>query len=121
MYQINFSTKHAERDNYETGCDPDTSVMYEPNIFIKAENLSELIVKVKELFSVADDSLLFNSCDEVGRLDVQAYEGNDGTTVDLENESERKDWEAGKKEVWLATYTGIVEKTEIVDLSTYAK
>ncbi len=56
--------------------------------------------------------LLFNACEETGRIDVQRMEDDAGAKA-TEIEIER--WKQGKgQRLWLATYTGRLERKQMV-------
>jgi hypothetical protein len=120
MYHAKFILKHAERDYFETGCDPDDSATSEVNIECKGITLDALIDDVTSVFGVSRESMLFNACDETGRLDVQRYEGNDGAGLDKAlhdpETAPGKAWRAGTLKVWLCTYTATVTVEQAIDL-----
>ncbi len=117
VFAIVFESVHSELDNYQTGCNPDTSssrFLVEPIVF-EASTLKELLKEVKKLFNVSQKSLLLNSCGECGRLDVQTY----SLTVDglrCSYNRVKSDFEAGKRALWLNNISGHVTKTTKPDL-----
>ena len=100
--------KFAEVDIYKEGCQPETGVSHECDIEFKAESPSQLIEKIKEFFEVDDDALLLNSCDEIGRIDVQVLENGEGYKA---SQSEMKEWKIkGCIKLWACTYSFMVNQ-----------
>ena len=74
MFKATFNLKISERDNWVNGCDPfNSNSQFIDDIEISADNLGSLLRKICKYFNVSMDSVLLNSCDEIGRIDVQTY------------------------------------------------
>jgi len=73
MFIAKFNLKISERDNFENGCDPFNSNTRIINIEFESSDLSTLLREICKYFNVRIDSVLLNSCDELGRIDVQTY------------------------------------------------
>lgn len=118
-YQIAGFLKITEEDIYDDGCQPDTTIHTEVDIILRGGTLEELVNEILKFFGVEKDSVDFNSCDEVGRVDVSILENKYGYAA---NESEVSGWENGNVRLWLANYSGYVERiySESVDLSEFS-
>ena len=117
IYSVIFGIVHSELANFENGCNPSTSkgrFLDEPMIF-EASTLKELLREVKKVFNVSQESLLLNSCDEMGRLDVQTYSKTLDGLRDTYN-IHKSGFRSGSYDLWLNDITGKVTKTTIPDL-----
>ena len=114
-YQANGFLKHAEEDVYESGCQPDTANSYFGDMVFTGDTVGQVIEQVKAFCGADDDGLLLNSCEEVGRLDVQVIENEQGLPL---TEQEIEQWKSGEKRAWLVCYTWEVKRMaeEDVDL-----
>lgn len=113
MFRTQTFTKYVELDDYENGCDPDTATTYEVTIDFWDRTIDGLIKQIKEHFSVSDDHIILDACDEDGRIDIQIMEdyfGNAATQNDI------LFWKQNKRTLYLATYTTYVEKYEIIKI-----
>lgn len=110
MYIVINGFKHMELDDYEQGCEGE-GMFYALDVSFQSDTLETMLDKLKE-YSGCDDVLL-NSCEEQGRVDIQGYECDDGTTP---CEIELKTWKQGKKELYLVTYTYTIYKAEVSKL-----
>lgn len=73
VFKAEFGLVFSDLSNYGEGCiDKGSSRFIEP-IVLKAETLSRLIEIVCKHFNTEEDALLLNSCEELGRIDVQTY------------------------------------------------
>lgn len=110
----------AELDNYEDGCHGQSQMEFlkagEWNC--KADTLKELVQKLNSEFNGDDNSVLLNSCEKLGRIDIQvwqrqAFECSKPSAKTLEN------WKAGKIDLYLTTYIFNVQQVTIdLDLQT---
>lgn len=117
MLKIKGYLKFWEVDDFENGCDPDTSQSYFDTQFnIQAETELELVEKVKGFFNTEDDSIVLNSCDEDGRIDVQLMEDEEGCQP---TKQELAQWKKGKKKLFCSTYSLYTEKTETFKFSKH--
>ena len=73
VFKAEFGLVHSDLDNYQNGCTGKGSSRFIEPIVLKAETLSRLIEIVCKHFNVEKDALLLNSCEELGRVDVQTY------------------------------------------------
>ncbi|MCP3921319.1 MAG: hypothetical protein GY714_01910 [Desulfobacterales bacterium] len=116
-YMVMFSLVHSELDNFKKGCDPSTGCsrfLDEPLVF-EADTLKELLKEIKKFFNVSQSGLLLNSCDELGRLDVQTHSLTlDGLRCSYNRTV--KDFKTGKRDLWLNDICGHVTKIESPDL-----
>lgn len=104
-FSISGFSIYSERDSYESGCKPDSGRSYWDETEIEADNLKELIIKICNHLEVDYQELSFNACDEIGRLDAQRHEDDEGSPFDPHD---YEDWKKGELEGWLTTYTGFV-------------
>lgn len=102
--------KFSEEDIFSDGCQPETATHNSGNERFTADLLSSLIDKLKAFTGCQEDeNLLINSCEEIGRLDIQVMEDGEGTAA-TPQQIER--WKAGKERLWLACYTFQIEAVE---------
>lgn len=100
-------TKFAEEDKYQEGCMPGTAISFEENHTIKANSVEALLHVIKEDLHCNEEDILRDSCDEIGRVDVQRMEDENGDYV---TEHELELWRKGKIRLWSATYTYYIEQ-----------
>ena len=95
--------KDTEEDSFGEGRKPDTGQSASGNETFRAETLETLIEKLME-FACTDDksSVLIDSCEEPGRIDIQTMEDVDGTTPSAEQIA---DWKRGEETLYAATYS----------------
>ena len=115
-YEACGGLKHFEEDTYEDGCNPDTGGSSCVDIDFKSDSIGGLLKKIKEYFDVDNDSLLLNSCEEVGRIDIQVLENAEGYKA---LKSDIECWKDGDKILWSACYSFCVKcvTREEVDLN----
>ena len=118
-YIVTFDLKFSERDSFESGCygETETTFLDDP-IVITAANLESLLLKVRKHFNVDKNSLLLNSCDEVGRLDVQTYTKSKSGNKCTYNKN-KGGFKKGAFDLWLHCFTGEVTVVGVVDLENY--
>ncbi len=108
MLIIHGYVKMIEKDDWENGCDPDsTQTFFVDQFEISSSDEDGIIKAIKIEFDAEDGGLLLNSCGEAGRVDVQLMEDEDG------NKATKRDMDLFKlnqKQLWLATYTMYVQK-----------
>ena len=108
QYEARGWIKHAEEDIYACGCQPDTGSIFDGSDRFQAATIPELIESLMSFTGCNDrESVLLNSCDEPGRVDIQTMETEEGYPA---TESDIATWKQGHKRLWLATYTFHVEK-----------
>lgn len=95
--------KFSEVDIFEDGCQPDTAkTEFDDFTEFKGETKEEFLSEIKKYFDVDSDSLLLDSCDEVGRIDVERMERKSGakaTNKDIEL------WKLGQKSLYAVIYS----------------
>ena len=116
-YEISGWTKFAEEDNFEKGCIGDAQYNDGQDRF--CSNTLQGVIDLANRFTGNDDkeNILLNSCDEIGRLDVQVMEDENGTPA---GKMQTESWKQGKTRLWLVCYTFYVEEVtrKEVDLIT---
>ena len=96
-------SKFAEVDTYQEGCDPSTTQNQSGSDCFKGNTIEEVIKKCMD-FVGADsmDSCLLDSCEELGRLDIQTLENDGGYTA---YDRDIKLWRTGQLQLWSCTYS----------------
>ncbi len=110
MYLVNGCYKTAEKDSWEDGIIgdyQDTNI----DLTFKAHTLEALLVDLKEF--VGHEDIQLNSCDKIGRIDIQGLEDAEGLAP---SERELALWKEGEHTLYAVTYTFYVYKAELVDL-----
>lgn len=115
MFLFTANIVHREIDNFENGCDPHSSVtqffgsdLEELNI--EGESLKGLVKNICKHFNVDLNSVLLDSCEELGRLDVQTY--TKGTSaIKCRYNSLKKGFKAGEYDLYLNNISGTVTRT----------
>ncbi len=97
----------SEVDDFENGCDPDSTQMREDDSRFVGKNEVELLDKIREYLGVEKDAILLNSCGENGRIDIQRMEDSEGCQADKNDITQ---WKKGKRTLYAVTYTTQVEK-----------
>lgn len=105
-YEINGWSKFTERDNWREGCHGG-SVCYGGTELFTGDTARDAIEKACDFVGAdIDNDAEFNSCDELGRVDVSIMENADGyAATDYEIEK----WKNGEIELWNSVYTFHVE------------
>ena len=106
MFEISGFHKIAELDNFEEGCIEGINDSYF-DMHISAQDVPALVKQIISFIGAEDDSVSLDSCEEVGRIDIQKTEnaeGNDPTAREL------SDWKAGRINLYAVTYTCYVEE-----------
>jgi hypothetical protein len=118
-YEYNCFEKMVEEDSYEEGCLPNTCKSFEYNVTLRGDTLQELIKEIVDHFDIRKDYILFNSCDEIGRVDIQTSEDVRGNQVEVEEWSGYDAWKQGTRKLYACTYFGNIHlvSKELVDLS----
>lgn len=106
QYVIKGYIAFSEQDNYENGCILETSqTEFNDHYECKADNLKDLIAKLTLEFSASSvEDFLFDSCDELGRLDLQVYQTKP-FHCSKPNSSTLDQWKQGKRDMWLTCYS----------------
>lgn len=111
MYIVSKLFKSSEEDNYRDGCLPESASNSIIDVTFTNNTLAGLLEDLKNFTSC--DDILLNSCEEVGRVDLQGYEtlaGYKATDTDYEA------WKNAKKKLFYVTYTAYVYKAELSTL-----
>lgn len=111
QYEVNGWTKLAEEDSYTEGCLTETAQMFDGNDRFTAPTEKEIIKKLQEFCCVDENegNTILNSCDEPGRIDIQAMETGEGYRA-TPNQIEQ--WKKGEMRLWAVTYSFQVELVE---------
>lgn len=108
-YEVNGALKFYEEDVYAHGCTGNGSTTW-IDIRWQAETLLELVAKLNSFVQNNNpENVLYDACDEDGRLDIQVYENEYGHTVGA---NEIAEWKEGKRRLWLCDYSFRVERVE---------
>lgn len=113
-------SKNWELDDPEIGCLSDEA---NGEIFVDSHELQDptltgLVKKIMKLCDVEDlDAVLFDSCAEPGRLDVQTMEQYPGHCNEAAMENHLELWRAGKLRLFAVTYTFYVTKISEIKLA----
>jgi hypothetical protein len=97
----------SELDDYNEGCDSDTTQTREDDSRFTGATEQELINKIKEYLQVEDDAIVLNSCDEDGRIDIARTEDSEGNQASKQDISR---WKLGKKKLYCVVYSTYTEK-----------
>lgn len=120
MYLFTAHVVHREKDNFKNGCDFDSSVIQFfgsdlEELTIEGGSLKELVKNICKHFNVDLNSVLLNSCDELGRLDVQTYtKGTNAIKCSYNKYSEG--FKDGKFDLYLNSITGTVTTSDPLNL-----
>lgn len=121
MFLFTANIVHRELDIFDTGCEIEGGITqffgsHLEELEIEGESLKELLNNVCKYFNVDINSILLNSCDELGRLDVQTY--TKGTTaIKCSYNKYAKAFKAGDHGLYLNNISGTVTRTaEPLDL-----
>lgn len=107
-YEVSGFIKFAEEDIFADGCQPDSAATTsDSSLRWSSHDLDSLIGQLMAFVGCeSSDNVIRDACDEPGRLDIQVYEGAEGTPA---SEAEMALWKEGKKRLWLACYSFYVE------------
>lgn len=75
MLLVNGWIKYTDLDNYKQGCIKSLGGCCGHDSF-SASNIIDLLDKLKDF--CGHDDVLLNSCEEIGRIDIQGLENKDG-------------------------------------------
>ncbi|AMQ66662.1 hypothetical protein FDG96_gp03 [Bacillus phage Mgbh1] len=111
MYKIVGLMKFVEQDDFSRGCLPETAQHAEIDVSFSGATKQEAINRLLDFYGVDHDSIVLDSCDITGRIDVQVLENSHGLVA---CESEIEQWKSGQCVLWLATYMHTLYKVETV-------
>lgn len=109
----------AEQDNFENGCfGPGKHEFVSGNDWtLSRETLAELIADLCDEFKAEPDEVLLNSCDEMGRLDLQVQQRQPFMRSKLAQSTIDK-FKTGKIDLWSTNYIFQIELVSIdIDLA----
>lgn len=101
----------SEQDSWENGCfGPSKHESQSRSDFVvKADSFLSLQQELTSMFKSSD--FLLDSCEDDGRLDLQAYQLNAFQCNEMSATSKVK-WQEGKIDAWLTCYTFNVERVQ---------
>lgn len=109
MLEVNGWFKIAEEDNWEEGCRLEYT-SYSGTERFTAKTQDDLIQKLMGFVGTDDrETVLVNSCEELGRIDIQVYEDSEGCPA---TEFKMEQFKKGNFRIWIATYIFHVEEVE---------
>lgn len=108
-YVVNNFHAISEKDKYLKGCYGETLHEW-GKIDIKASTITKLLQKLQEEFNCTRDDILLNSCDELGRIDVQVLQLKAFNRHKISEKNYNK-FKNGEIDLWFTTYTVYVEMT----------
>lgn len=103
----------SELDNWEDGCQIDSSKSYfNDEFYLSAASMRELIAGLIKEFNATDiNDFLFDSCEELGRLELQVMQRVPFVQQKPSNETIKK-WKSGKIDLYLTCYMFYVTRIE---------
>lgn len=104
-YHIDMFYGTRMEDVWNAGCVADDECC-DVDVQFDAGTQTHMLEKVMTFFVVDKEGIIL---DEIGRVDVQRYETEDGMFADNQ---EITLWKAGKLRLWLANYTGYLRRVE---------
>lgn len=107
----------SEIDNFDKGCDLDSSVTYWPGITLENESLDSLLEELATTFGIEKGELVLGACDEPSRVDFDWHSVKAGDTS-KPRESTLNEWKEGKRELYLNAGSCIVEEIKPVDFKS---
>lgn len=109
MLEVNGCLKIWEEDVYAHGCTGNGSSAW-IDMKWKAETLADLVEHLNAFVGNDDpSSVLYDACEEEGRLDIQVMETDDGCAA---SSADIEAWKQGKRRLWLCDYSFTVERVE---------
>jgi hypothetical protein len=110
-YQITGFTKFAEIDVFQDGCQPESGQSHYFDSLIQNTDIDSLIETAMGLLGVEDKkNVILNACEDIGRIDLMAYERDSGLSA---SESDMAQWRDGKLQLWSVIYTAHI--TQIME------
>jgi len=107
QYEVRGWHKDTEEDVFSDGCQIDLGNSSGGDERWEHERLYDLITMLMAFVGTTDDAhVLLDSCDDVGRVDIQVYETITGVTA---CEDEMRMWRRGQIRLWLCTYIFHIE------------
>lgn len=115
-YQTQGWMKFYEEDTYKDGC-IGTGSSNSGNEVFTANTIGGLLDKLRCFTNcVSNRDILLDSCEEIGRVDIQTMEDDNGNTITPHQYAQ---WKQNKCRLWACTYTFHVEliHSEAVNLN----
>lgn len=111
MFESRGFLKLSEEDHWENGCDPDTSqTTSNDDITFTSDTPEDLIEQLMGFCATSNkDSVMLNSCEDIGRVDIQLMENEFGYAA---SRAEIEDWKLGNVKLYAVTYSFRVENVE---------
>jgi hypothetical protein len=108
VYRCMGWSKHAEVDDYEQGCLPDSGhwVAIEQIKPLCAESMPELIEKIGGHFGLEIDDVWLGNL-EHGSIGFNQLENEDSSAP---TPKQLEEWKRGERKLWLCDYTFFIEK-----------
>jgi len=114
-YETRGWLKFAEEVVWNSGCQPEGGFNDSGNDRFAADSIPALIAKLQAFCGSYDAAdVLPDSCDTVGRVDIQVMETEESIAAHV---SEVDRWKVGKCRLWLACYTFRIEKVTREDVT----
>lgn len=117
-YKIDGLLKMTEEYQYKNGCLHNTVTSHAVDVSFSGNTQSEVINALLRFLAVEKDAIEVNACDEDGRVDVSILETAEGRVA---IETEINKWKDGSLKLYLANYSGCMEKCERVKINLEEK
>ena len=108
-YRVKGFIAHSMPDNWGNGCDFDKSHTIFGETEWHAATLKGLITQLCDELKAEEDDVTLDACEEPGRIDIQVYQLLPFAPHRLSDKA-RKEWQEGKRQVWLTGYSFYVTK-----------
>lgn len=112
MYCINGVMKYVEQDDFDKGCIGNNSEC-SISINLRSATIEDLLKQFASFFGVEVKDLSLDVCDEIGRIEAQLQENDDGNEP---SQAQLHAWKQGEGRMWAATYTGYVYECKPVSV-----
>lgn len=107
-FESNGWFKSSEEDIFDQGCIPNTRADFHGSDRFTANTTQELIEQCMDFAGTDDEKdCEMDACGEIGRLDIQILENEDGHKASM---GQIEDWKKpGGNKLYLCTYTFVIE------------
>lgn len=120
IFKIQGYLAFSEIDNWAQGCigPSKMEILNDQAWSIESDSFDGLIDQLSKGFcATSDKDFLLNSCDEMGRLDLQVVQRVPFNPTKL-SEKILTEWKSGKRELWLTNYSfDVIQVVENSDLT----
>lgn len=106
-YTATFNIVHSDLDTWGEGCAAQGVTNF-IETKIEATTINGLLAKIAKRYNVEVEHLLLNSCDEMGRIDVQTYTKTIGP-VKCTYQHYKEEFQKGNISLYLNNISGTVE------------